>query len=162
MEVQNPDVQQIAREQCMLNVLEGAPKNLLPNLQGVIDFTPRKHRNQLSAVLTTAASGATTVFTASSDKVTYLTGLMFSSQRNATCDIASGALSVSAVFNGTTNTIATMAALTLTADSQVVYIQFARPIKLDKGSLIRLGNNTFTAGNMTRSVVVYYYEVQAM
>lgn len=96
-------------------------------------------------------SGALTVYTTPSANADfYLTTLHASYVKNATCDVASGRLQVTAQINGVVIELIGFPVLTTTAQQEDTVISFPYPIKLDRGTSISF-TGTFTAGNMCRT-----------
>ena len=97
----------------------------------------------------TGSSGTLTLFTTPSDKDFYLCSFTISLAKDSTCDTASGVISLSATIDGVSQRLASLAVLTLTAQSinQVVSLQY--PLKVDRNTAISI-NGTFTVGAMQR------------
>jgi len=120
----------------------------------------RKSKSTLIAGNSSSGSGTITIMSASTGPATrgdvYITGVMMSYVKNATCDVASGTMSLNGTINGATTTITQLPLLTLTADNAQIALEFTQPIKLDLNSALTQAS-TYTAGAMVRSIIVYYY-----
>lgn len=150
----NPSI--VQRAQRILNTKINNLPDEVGDLVAIIPITPVI---DIVATATRTTSGAATVYTTPSDKDFYLTALIFTLTKDATCDMATGAVAVTAFLptNATAQPIASHNAFTLTAQDKIIEISFPIPIKLTRGTLIALGGNTFTAGTCYRGVTVYGY-----
>jgi len=86
----------------------------------------------------------------------YLTGCTMSIAKDATCDTASGKLSLQVTpdFSNVANNLLSISVLTLTAQSESIAISFPYPLKIKAGTSITLAG-AFTVGAMTRSFSAY-------
>jgi len=135
MQVQNPDVTQIARDQAKLSVAEGFPQNLLPDIRPILDVTPRHHRNVEILRATTAAGN---LYTVPAKTTFYLTNALISGAK-AVGDSGT-AISMTATYNGATVTLLRAISSTLTAYEQTIVGNWQfHPIKFPSGSVITLG-----------------------
>lgn len=159
MLIQNQDAAQIIRDQAKLTLSEGFPQNLLPNVQPVMDMTPRFHRTITTYASGVSTSGAQTVYTAVTGKRLYIVGVFLGVVKDATNDMATGAVTVTANVGGSSKTLAAIPVLTLTAQDQNSYVSFERPIVVDRGANVST-SATFTAGAMRRNVTIYGYELE--
>ena len=161
MLIQNSDVGRIAREQAGLTLAEGYPQNLLSNVQPVLDITPRNHR--LIKIINASSQSSTTggtVLSGNNDVDRFITMIQYHMIKDVTCDTATGTAGVRTNIDGVGRNIAQINILTTTAQSELVQIDFNRPIKIDRNASITFTQPTFTTGAMARSVTVGYYEVQ--
>lgn len=141
MQIQNPIVAQLARDQATLSVSEGYPNNLLPNVQAVMDVTPDFHRISNVGGSVTAAG---TVFTVKADRDFYLTSACMSGAKTAAD--SGTALSLTASIGGQTFTLISVISVTLTAREEVITQSWFNPIKVDRGTNITLSaGGTWTA-----------------
>lgn len=132
--------------------------NIMQNsMVPVVDI---RENNELSLTATQTTSGSGTVATIATGKKFYVTSIQFSMVKNATCDVASGALTLTGVSNGQTMTLISIPIITLTAERESILVSLDRPMLLDAASAVSFGNQTFTAGAMVRSAVIigYYSE----
>ncbi len=102
-------------------------------------------------------SGGTTIYTTPLDKDFYLTGIHLSYVKDAACDLATGAIFVSVTIDGVLTSILQLATLITTAQAESEYLNFDKPLKLDRGTTITLGNNTFAAGACPRAGSIFGY-----
>ena len=101
-------------------------------------------------------TGTTTIFTAT--KRTYITGIQFDLQKDATCDQATGAMALLATIDGASRTIMQISTITLTAQSKTITMDFSTPLLLEPGATITSAA-TYTVGVMCRAGTVFGYEV---
>jgi len=157
--INNTSVIKEIRQALGASISDGFPQDAQNVVIPVLNVNPKDYRltnafYSLSSVTTGAAS---TLTNASRD--TYITNAILTISKNATCDIATGSVSVTVVVDGQTRTIARLAVLTLTAEYENVSITFARPIKVDRNSTISV-SGTYTAGLMSRGLILTGYEVE--
>lgn len=125
----------------------------------VVNVNPKDYRiTTRIAVASATTSGTQTAATTDANKVTYITGLTLGIIKDATCDIATGSISVVTTIDGVAQSITGIPVLTLTAQNNYVEIIFANPLKIDKNVTITL-TGSYTAGNMSRLLHVYGYTV---
>ena len=135
-----------------------AGETLDNNITGPVAVIPIQPVVRLVKPSRATSTGSATIFTAASDKDTYLTGVLFSYTKDATCDMSSASdPGVTATIDGVATNIIRLGTLTLTAQSEAVYISFPIPLKIDRGTAVQLTSVSYTAGTMTRSVVAYGY-----
>lgn len=164
VQIQNTDAINAIRNAAKLSISEGFPQNLLPNVQPVMDMTPSFHRLTQFAKSTTrnATAGASgTVFTASADRDTYITGVHLAFQKDAACDGPTASINAQVTINGQLVQLCRLPTLTLTAQDFTQYISFEKPIKIDRGTNAQLGAYAYTAGNVIQAICYYGYEVEA-
>lgn len=101
---------------------------------------------------TKSNSGASTVYTTPTSRDFYLNSLVFSITKDAACDMATGGAAATVVIEGVTQSIVLVPVITLTASDKQVNISFPKPIKLDRGSIIGIGGQTFAAGVCVRTL----------
>jgi len=147
------------RNGAKLSISEGFPQNLLPNIQPVMDMTPAFHRttNLIQQRALNTSSGASTIFTTSTEHDTYITGFSISLVKDATNDTASGAFTLSATVDSVVTILGSLAVLTLAAQDQTLSVTLKHPVKISKGTALTMGSLTYTAGTCSRSMVVYGY-----
>lgn len=106
-----------------------------------------------------SASGTMSITPATMQTVNcewYLTGILISSCKDATCDVATGAMFVVGYPSETgvaTNMLA-MGILTTTAQTSQIFVTFANPIKMMRNTNIQ-STNTYTAGTWSRVIGVW-------
>lgn len=138
-----------------------APSELADKALPVVDMTPDFHRvpNIIRSRVQTS-SGAGAIYTTSSSRDFYLTGISVSFIKDATCDAASGEVAgISAPINGVTQTFLSLAGITLTAGTDSIQMNFDQPIKIDRASNILLNSTTFTVGVLVRCATLQGYEI---
>jgi len=157
--IQNPEASAIIRKQAGLTLSEGYPQNLLMNVQPVMDMTPSFHREgRTLGAATRTTSGTSTILTASETKKTFITGICLSIAKDATCDVAIGAVVVQCTQGSAARTLASIAIITTTLQSQTVYVPLD-DFEIDEGSTIYFGTSTYTVGTMSRTATIYGYEL---
>jgi len=163
MQIQNVEAAAIIRSQAGLTLAEGFPQNLASTVQPVIDMTPDSHvvADCASVAATASAASNNIVTNADLNRDRYITGVTLSILKDATCDVATGAVTLSAVLDGdsTSTALLSLPVLTTTAQSDRISLALVRPVKLKKGAAVALGQGTFTAGNFIRHAQVYYYDI---
>jgi len=163
MLIQNSYATQVIRDQAKLTLSEGFPQNLLPNVQPVIDMTPRFHRRaDLLKAASRTTSGSATIFQTDAGKDTYITGLIFSVTKDSTCDMATGSVSLSCTVGGIAQTLCTLSVVTLTAQDKEIAIEFPVPIKIDPSTNVTIGSQSFTVGACSRTAQIYGYTTEPM
>lgn len=105
------------------------------------------------------STGSITAYITPADKDFYLTSLCLSYSKNVTCDVATGRVPINVLVEGASRAVCAIACLTLTAESNVIFVEFKRPIKVDRNTSITCGA-TFTAGAMSRSIQLTGYTVE--
>ena len=162
MQIQNPSAGMIIREEAGLTLAEGFPNELSRSVIPTMDMTPSFHRKTdliKSATRTTTGSG--TVHSTHAVAETYITGIFLSLVKDVSADTASNdPFVLTAVINGVSTNLARVGVLTLTAQNQSIYIKFANPILVDKGTNMTITGAAFTAGSVAKSGTIYGYEVQ--
>jgi hypothetical protein len=121
------------------------PSELAEKAIPVIDMTPRFHKvvdNSFVVVRTVTGTGAATTLPATG-RTFYLTAVSLSNMSDVTADNTE--IGVSCSIGGVYKNILTIQKLSLTAFNQTVSKIFVPPIKIDKGSDLRL-SSTFTVG----------------
>lgn len=96
-----------------------------------------------------STTGSFTIYTTSASKDFYLSSITASFAKDSTCDIATGAINITANVGGISRALAGFSVITLTAQANNLQITFAKPIKIDKSAAIAIGG-AFTLGVMAR------------
>jgi len=159
MQIQNPEAAQIIRDQAGLTIAEGFPQNLLPNVQPVMDMTPRFHKKPICLNGSTTTSGTGTVVSAKAGVRYMIHGFAASFIKDATCDGADGSIQWNLTQGGVTRTICSFPVLTLTAQNGSLAASFVDPIICDEETIIQAASYTFTAGKCRRNIVLYITEL---
>lgn len=153
----NPTIAEDANRIFNFKTGEVVSTEVAPFIQPII---PIQRKCTVIKELHHTTSGAQTLYTTPNDKDFYLTSVLMTIVKDATCDMASNVYNLTAVVDGVTISLGTIAILTLTAQSEVISRDFTIPIKIDRGSSIFLTANTFTAGTMSRSATICGYTVE--
>jgi len=106
------------------------------------------------------ATGTFAIYTTPTDKDFYITNIILHYIKDAACDLATGGVwSLSANIDGTSQALVSLSVITLTAQDELLILQFDKPLKIDRGNAIN-SNGTFGAGAMRRNVTIYGYTVE--
>jgi len=140
----------LVKGQCNVEIPQiGFSTNAVPT----IDINPKYSVFAYSASVT--AAGSSTLFTSSTERDTYITGLTFSIIKDSANDSATGSTGIYTTINGNTAVyIARIAILTLTAQNETISIQFTYPLKIDRGAIVAIALVTIGAGAFTRCATV--------
>lgn len=135
-----------------------SPNESMNMVQAIVDVT--RPSTQILGNAVHASSSTATIFTASSTKKTYITGFQINWAKDATNDMVTGSnnLTVDVLVSGGRKNIYDGAVITLTAQTQQVYIQFKEPLLIDKGSTVRHTMSGYTVGLGCRATTVFGYE----
>ena len=156
--IQNAEAIKIIRDECRLSISEGFPQVLGGTVLPIIDMSPAFHRVPVTFNSNPVTTGAVTIYTTVAGETFYITGISLSFVQNVTASTPTGQISITAVIDGTTVPLASVAVLTLTAMDASQYIQFANPIKVDVATAITL-TGTFAAGAMSRSATIEGFRI---
>jgi len=160
VDIQNTEAVNIIRDQAGLSLKEGFPKNLGTTVQPVMDMTPEFHRNTNDAISVSSAGSSGTLISAGSGKRYQILGISISFAKDATQDSASGSLSVTATLNGVSRAIARLPYITLTAERAQTFLNFNRPLEIDKDTAVSWARGASTTGTMRTDIVLYVTELQ--
>lgn len=145
--INRSDVIQKAVNDLSISGNDKVPSESLDKIQLTYSLNP-EYAN-VAIGLNQSTTGTFTLYTTSTTKDFYLSSLIFSMTKDATCDVATGTLNISSTINGIARTLGAHTVITLTAQSEKLAITFAKPIKLDRGVTITVPG-TFTLGVMSR------------
>lgn len=122
----------------------------------VVDVTPNNYK-KIDLIKTASASASTnaTIHTASTVKDTYICAANLSFIKDASATATR--IWIQTTIGGLTVYILETVTLTLTADSKAISISFPKPIKIDKGALVRVFADTYVA-NQRIGATIYGYE----
>jgi len=126
-------------------------------IQPVINIT-RDSRILGNGTMASGGPVSASIFTAPSDKDTYLTGISYGLIKdvNATATL----FNIRGTFGGVVNTsLKVIPCLTLTAQQTDGNIQFNPPMKIDRGSQLQISTDTNVA-NWLIKVTAYGYNVE--
>lgn len=104
-----------------------------------------------------AVTGGATIYTTPTDKDFYLTSIQLSSQSDATADNTS--ILVTANIEGVSRRLINVGKLTTTARVVDIFLDFAIPIKIDRGAIIAFANS-FTVGASITNVSITGYTAE--
>jgi len=108
-----------------------------------------------------SATGTTTLTLTGIPGDIYITSINLSLIKDATCDIATGKFQGTATTDlGVATALVGIAMLTLTAQSENIYVSFPYPIKLKSGTNMSFAK-TFTAGALSFGVSVTGFNVSS-
>lgn len=125
--------------------------NPVPVVDIKIPSTPLWNSTAVSGNFGITLPGSATL---DADKKVYVSALVLSFSKNAACDVATGSMNITGVQNGITVRLCGIAVITLAAEYGTIAVNFANPIPLDPASAISW-STTYTAGVMSRSIVLY-------
>lgn len=110
---------------------------------------------------TGTATGTIAIFTTDANRDTYVTGVQLSFVKNATCDYASGNITMqSTTFLDGSQHIARLSTLTLTAERGEIFVKFNKPLRVQRNTAISISSSVstaFSAGALVRSGVIFGY-----
>jgi len=129
----------------------------IPQAIPVIEVGIKSVKNNKAASFARTTTGTASLYASSAINKTYITGLQVSFIKDAACDIATGDINISTTIGGISTIIARFAVITLTADTQSVYIDFKHPLLIDRSATISF-TATYAVGLMVRCGTIYYYE----
>lgn len=162
--IQNREAIRALLDGAGLTINDAVPMLMGDAIYPSLDVTPDFHRIGHSASQTKTTTGTSSLSLTTSPLVVpvsgavfYLTDAVISFVKNATCDQATGSLSLSVQVDGQYVTIAGVAVLTLTAERGDCTFHFEKPIKCDLNDVVLTG--TFTAGAMSRTHTISGYWV---
>lgn len=140
-----------------LQTNQGIPTVLSNVIMPTIEANPRLLRHTNVRYYNTCINGtSTTILTTPTDKDFFVTYVWLAMSRDASATSTSS--TVTATINGTSDPIAVIATVTLTAGIQVTSQAFPQPIKIDRGTTITVTNQSGTAAITSRAIVAGYYE----
>lgn len=152
---QNKRISNFIVDELRLNpISDNIPKTVIPSIQPTFEVN-RKFCN-IARSLGSSTTGNKTIFTTPSDKDFYLTSAQFAYVKDVTCDVATGAISLSATIEGTAQPVISLVLTTLTAERDNQIISFPVPLKIDRNTTIIYGGS-FTAGAMSRIGLITGY-----
>jgi len=158
--IQNSSTISEIRSSAGLSISEGFPQKLRDDVQAVINVNPKDYK-YITRIATnqSSVSGNVTVATTSTVKDTYVHAISMTIAKNAACDIPTGGYRLGFGTDAGVQYI-WIPVITLTASSDEKSISFPIPIKLVRGSTINIAGVTFAAGACSRSVEIFYTEVE--
>ena len=133
------------------DMLSSEVGNPVPTVAITVSSTPLWNSSAISGNFGITLPGSAI---ADADKKVYVSAMLLSFSKNATCDTATGSMNITGTQDGNTVRLAGLAVLTLTAESDTIAVTFLNPIPLDVASAISW-STTYTVGLMSRSIVLY-------
>lgn len=139
---------------------DAIPSQLQGTVVPVMEVNPKLLRktNFISGS-TSSATGALSVITASTSVDTFITNLNVNLIKDATCDQATGVVSIACTQDGIGKTLIRIPVITLTAQVFNMEIGFMNPIKVDRGSVITF-STSYSVGVMVRSAQVQGFTLE--
>lgn len=157
LEIQSKEVIDKISDELKVQPSLEIPRQLAEKIQLIYNVNPPRITKFVTGDNKTS-SGSSTIYAASNIKDTYITGVLLGVNADATCDKASGVWRLQGTINGVAVDLIKIPNITLTALDKVMFVPFNPPVKIDRGSNIILGNDTFAAGVAIRTGTAYGYE----
>lgn len=142
--------------------VDSIPSELADRVIATIETNPKLLRDTTLIKNTSiSTTGNQTIFTSSATRDTFITGILLTATKDATCDVAIGQsfASIFTTINGATTTLAAFSGLTLTAQDKEIFIDFDKPLKIDKNVAVSIGGGAYTVGLNARAATIYGYEI---
>ena len=131
------------------------PRKLAEQIQLTYNINPER---QIKVIADVESDGTSkTLHTTDSTKDTYIVGATISVSKDAVHDGIFTSLNATPKFQSATN-LMSLRYEPLTAGEHMLHINFPLPILLERGTTIRILNNTATA-SIDAGVTIFYYEV---
>lgn len=132
--------------------IDALPSTLSPGpIIPTFDIGPQTATIVRSGSATT--TGSITVFTTPTDRDFFLTNASLSYSKDVTCDVATGAINLSATIDGVSRNILSLANLTTLGQTQAGSISLNYPVKIDRNTSITV-SGSFTLGSMSRTAQI--------
>jgi len=137
------------------------PNQLAEKVVPVMEVNPTllKYCNIVSHA-SSVVTGNMIIYTTPTDKDFYLCGLDAAYNKNVTCDVASGLLTITITPKDGVAVYLNFPIFTLTAEKDGKTINFSRPILMKRGISFTF-TGTFTAGNLYRGGTVWGYTIDS-
>jgi len=162
-QINNKEVMQKLAETANIQIAkESIPNQLAEKIVPTFECNPNLLRkNIVLGAASSAATGSITALTTEPTKKTFLTGIHFSFIKDATCDIATGAINILFWPKGkaAVNAIG-LAVISLTAQNQEFDFSFKDPIELEAGKQVSCAVS-YAAGVMSRCLTAIGYVEEA-
>jgi hypothetical protein len=126
----------------------------IPNAIPTIEVGLKNSKELLCANTSNTNSTPINMITTPLDRDFYICGASLSTIKDVTATSALCTLDVT--INGQTAVLLSIAGLTLTVQSSTISQTFKNPIKIDRGTIVRITNSTAT-GNFRSSACIQYY-----
>ncbi len=159
--INNQDALKILRDSAKVQNIEPIPNQLADKIVGTWESNPMlSRRMNVLKQQTSVITGTETIYTTPTDKDFYLTYAQMAYAKDAVCNIASGAISISATPDGqAASSILRLSVITATAQHDNIVIELSHPIKLARNSGLNI-TGTFGAGVLVRNSVIGGYTVE--
>ncbi len=146
-------IQKAVNDLALSQTGEKIPSETLEKVQLTYSLNSQFSSFITSSLATTTGSVSINLPSVSTGSETYITSVTCSFAKDATCDVATGALNATLIpaDSGITSNVLRQAVLTLTADSQTSVIEFPYPLKVKNASPLAY-TGTFSAGAMSRTI----------
>ena len=138
---------------------EQVPMQLAEKIVPVMEVNPKLlRRTSILRENNRSTSGTFTIYSTPSNQDFYLTGLYVSFIKDVVCDTATNSQGyyVGCYIDGSLRQLVEFPVITLTAQEGRIYLEFTKPIKIDRNTAITMPG-TFTAGVCLRNAIVYGY-----
>jgi len=148
-------IQKAVNDLAISATTDKVPNETLDKVQLTYDLNKRFSSFVVNTSSTTTGTMSLSLPTVDARQETYITNLLYSFAKDATCDIATGALTVQPTsdLQQIAKNLIHVAVITLTADAQTINVSFPYPLKVKNNSSIACGG-TFTVGLLSRTVSV--------
>lgn len=157
-DIQSKEVIDKISEELKIQPAIKIPRELMDKIQLVYNVNPNFSNTTRFASNTSVVTGATTIFTTSPTKRTFLTGVYFHYQHDAAANSTSLSLTAVPILRNDTTSIILFRKITLTATQDRIYVPFPVPMELALNSSIIM-NQTFTLGVGVMSGGITFFEV---
>jgi hypothetical protein len=134
---------------------DSVPNQIADKVVPVMEVNPKLLR--LINIVETSSkttTGALTAYTTPTDREFYLKNVTFSIIKDATCDIATGVISLNVIRDGVSKGIIAIPLITLTAQSITITENFDTPIKIDKNTAISTTTTAHTVGVYVKATCI--------
>lgn len=156
MQIQNPDVGQVLRDEAKLTLVESSSQNLLPNVQAVIDVTPSKSVTRYLGSTLRSTTGTSSLLASDTLSEYVIHGIYISATADSSCDVSE--FWIGGTIDGVASRrLCAFRKTTLTAFNGSLYVPFPVPLVLRQGTAIDL-NLSFTVGTASFMAVVYGFK----
>ena len=135
---------------------ENPPTQLADKIVPVIECSPFPIIKTFANVTYTTSQNNTTIFTSNANKDTFLTKIQFNNMQTALSDNTLCAIDCTN-FDGESVQLLRKTKFTTTAVDDWLQIDFNRPIKLKRGSIVQI-SLVFTAGASSTGIVIQGFE----
>ena len=157
VDIQSKEVIDKISDELKVQPAMAIPRVLADKIQLVYDVNPRAIVNIVETV-TKSTTGAATVFTASTTKDTFITGVSWTLHVDVSNDGVFSHVSVQ-LADGTTRNVVNGRKLTLLEQLYDKVLMFDPPLKMLRGGIVQ-HSQTFTLGSAAMSTTVFGYTTE--